>query len=211
MSPQTVNTLTVRNPSLEAETSGSRKSKAMAGAYSSTYSKLQAQGQLLHPSMQLAMADAAAPHSQELLSSGETQLTCRTSCTFLSIVVPVSLRKAVLSLLRLPFTMVSSVCHCTNFLPHFVSAFLFQVGRAAVTIVKLPAFAEAERAAAEADHRAFFKHTRVLGGTSLGRPYRGPSADAVSTMQSTLLEGPPALQGKKLRLGKKVIPANLYW
>jgi len=42
----------------------------MAGAYSSTYSKLQAQGQLLHPSMQLAMAEAGVSASQELMMSG---------------------------------------------------------------------------------------------------------------------------------------------
>ncbi|KAA6427377.1 MAG: hypothetical protein FRX49_02041 [Trebouxia sp. A1-2] len=59
--PQVANPIVaVRNPSLDTESSGGRKSKAMAGAYSSTYSKLQAQGQLLHPSMQLAMAEAEA-------------------------------------------------------------------------------------------------------------------------------------------------------
>lgn len=55
---------------MDTEGSGSRKSKAMAGAYSSTYSKLQAQGQLLHPSMQLAMAEAGVPAGQELMMSG---------------------------------------------------------------------------------------------------------------------------------------------
>ncbi len=42
----------------------------MAGAYSSTHSKLQAQGQLLQPSMQLALAEAGASGSQDLLSLG---------------------------------------------------------------------------------------------------------------------------------------------
>ena len=55
---------------MDTESSGSRKSKAMAGAYSSTYSKLQAQGQLLHPSMQLAMAEAGVSASQDLMMSG---------------------------------------------------------------------------------------------------------------------------------------------
>lgn len=45
----------------------------MAGAYSSTYSKMQAQGQLLHPSMQLALSEATAAgsHAQELMPSGK--------------------------------------------------------------------------------------------------------------------------------------------
>ena len=68
--PQGVTQLAVRNPSLETESSISRKSKAMAGAYSSTHSKLQAQGQLLQPSMQLALAEAGASGSQDLLSLG---------------------------------------------------------------------------------------------------------------------------------------------
>ena len=53
----------------------------MAGAYSSTYSKLQAQGQqLLHPSMQLALADAAAAASQDMLPSGDHSLrSCNNS------------------------------------------------------------------------------------------------------------------------------------
>ena len=60
-----------RQASLDmTESSSSRKSKAMAGAYSSTYSKLQAQGHLLQPSMQLALAEAAASTSQDLLPSG---------------------------------------------------------------------------------------------------------------------------------------------
>ncbi|KAL0053903.1 hypothetical protein WJX82_000883 [Trebouxia sp. C0006] len=68
--PQVANPIVaVRNPSLDTESSGSRKSKAMAGAYSSTYSKLQAQGQLLHPSMQLAMAEAGVSASQDLMMS----------------------------------------------------------------------------------------------------------------------------------------------
>lgn len=66
-----------RQSSLDmTESSSSRKSKAMAGAYSSTYNKLQAQGQLVHPSMQLALADAIAPGSQDLLPSGD--------CSYLS-------------------------------------------------------------------------------------------------------------------------------
>ena len=40
----------------------------MAGAYSSTYSKLQAQGQLLHPSMQLDDADMNALEADALMT-----------------------------------------------------------------------------------------------------------------------------------------------
>ena len=40
----------------------------MAGAYSSTYSKLQAQGQLLHPSMQLEDADMNALEADALMT-----------------------------------------------------------------------------------------------------------------------------------------------
>ena len=47
---------------------GSRKSKAMAGAYSSTYSKLQAQGALLHPNMQLGDADVNALATDTLMA-----------------------------------------------------------------------------------------------------------------------------------------------
>lgn len=76
--PQVANPiLAVRNPSLDTESSGSRKSKAMAGAYSSTYSKLQAQGQLLHPSMQLAMAEAGVSTNQELMMSGTASANFR--------------------------------------------------------------------------------------------------------------------------------------
>jgi len=49
----------------------------MAGAYSSTYSKLQAQGQLLHPSMQLAMAEAGVSTNQELMMSGTASANFR--------------------------------------------------------------------------------------------------------------------------------------
>ena len=40
--------------------------------------------------------------------------------------------------------------------------------------------------------------------TSLGRPSRGPFADAGGATENPVLEAPAALQGKKLRLGKKV-------
>lgn len=40
----------------------------MAGAYSSTYSKLQAHGQLLHPSMQLEDADMNALEAHALMT-----------------------------------------------------------------------------------------------------------------------------------------------
>ncbi len=64
--------------------------------------------------------------------------------------------------------------------------------------------AEADRAAAEADPAAFFKQ-RALGPVSLGAPAGGPLEDAGVAMQSTLLDAPQLLQGKQLRLGKKVI------
>ena len=63
--------------------------------------------------------------------------------------------------------------------------------------------AEADRAAAEADPVAFFKQ-RALGPNNLGAPSRGPLEDAGMAMQSTLLDAPQLLQGKQLRLGKKV-------
>ena len=53
---------------------GSCKSKAMAGAYSSTYSKLQAQGQLLHPSM-LEDADMNALQADALMTGAASQTT----------------------------------------------------------------------------------------------------------------------------------------
>jgi len=64
--------------------------------------------------------------------------------------------------------------------------------------------AEADRAAAEADPAAFFKQ-RALGPNNLGAPAGGPLEDADMAMQSTLLDAPHLLQGKQLRLGKKVI------
>ncbi len=54
----------------------------MAGAYSSTYSKLQAQGQLLHPSMQHAMAEAGVSASQELMMSGTASAHYRVWVTY---------------------------------------------------------------------------------------------------------------------------------
>ena len=63
--------------------------------------------------------------------------------------------------------------------------------------------AEADRAAAEADPAAFFKQ-RALDPNNLVAPSRGPLEDAGMAMQSTLLDAPQSLQGKQLRLGKKV-------
>ena len=144
---------------LETEGSGhgnaSRKSKAMAGAYSSTYSKLQAQAQLLQPGIQQSIADATASGSQELLT-------------------------------------------------------------------------EAERAAAQAASRDFAKHRQAVGEAGLdglAQPFRGLAADGAGQLadgagqlvdgagqmadgagplQSALLEAPPALQTRQLRLSKKV-------
>lgn len=70
--PTQVSSLAARQPSLDTIESGSsRKCKAMAGAYSSTYRKMQAQGQLLQPSMQLTLTQGAAMDRQELLPSGK--------------------------------------------------------------------------------------------------------------------------------------------
>ena len=70
--PTPMSTLAARQPSLDMTESGTRrKSKAMAGAYSSTYSKMQAQGHLLQPSMQLSFAEAATSDNQQLLPSGK--------------------------------------------------------------------------------------------------------------------------------------------
>ena len=63
--------------------------------------------------------------------------------------------------------------------------------------------AETDRAAAEADPAAFFKQ-RALGPNNLVAPSRGPLENAGMAMQSTLLDAPQSLQGKQLRLGKKV-------
>ena len=46
----------------------SRKSKAMAGAYSTTYSRLQAQGQLMHPGLQLGDADLSALQNDTIMT-----------------------------------------------------------------------------------------------------------------------------------------------
>lgn len=75
--PTAMSSLAARQPSLDnVESSSSRKCKAMAGAYSSTYRKLQAQGQLHQPSMQLTLAEAAAMDRQELLPSGKPRQAC---------------------------------------------------------------------------------------------------------------------------------------
>ena len=82
--PTPMSSLAARQPSLDTSESGSsRKCKAMAGAYSSTYRKLQAQGQLLQPSMQLTLAQAAAAamDHQELLPSGKPRQAC---CVYVS-------------------------------------------------------------------------------------------------------------------------------
>lgn len=75
-----MSTAAARQPSLDiTESVTRRKSKAMAGAYSSTYSKMQAQGHLLQPSMQLSLAEAATLESQELLLLGKL---CQSSCVY---------------------------------------------------------------------------------------------------------------------------------
>lgn len=48
-----------------------------------------------------------------------------------------------------------------------------------------------------------------MGPNNLGVPSRGPVEDASMAMQSTLLDAPHLLQGKQLRLGKKVMPCFL--
>ena len=64
--------------------------------------------------------------------------------------------------------------------------------------------AEADRAAAEADAKVFFQQRLAASTDSLGAPPRGLPEDVGVAMHSTLLEAPQALQGNKLRLGKKV-------
>ena len=61
--------------------------------------------------------------------------------------------------------------------------------------------AEADKAAAEAGIRAF-RNALSAGGSE--QPIVGPLVDCPST-QGNMLAAPEALQGKKLRLGKKVI------
>ncbi len=68
--------------------------------------------------------------------------------------------------------------------------------------------AEADRAAAEADPAAFFKQ-RAMGPNHSVGPSQGPLEDASMAMQSTLLDAPHLLQGKQLRLGKKVMSCFL--
>lgn len=78
--PTPMSTAPARQPSLDITESGiRRKSKAMAGAYSSTYSKMQAQGHLLQPSIQLSLAEAATLESQELLLLGKLR---QSSCVY---------------------------------------------------------------------------------------------------------------------------------
>lgn len=92
LQPTPASTLPGSQPSLDAtENSSNRKSKAMAGAYSFTYSKMQAQGQLMHPSMQLALAEAAAAgnHGQDLLPSGKLALLGALPCTSQHICSPI--------------------------------------------------------------------------------------------------------------------------
>lgn len=55
----------------------------MAGAYSSTYNKLQAQGQLLHPSMQLGDADMHQLDADTLMTG--TQWEPVTGCTLATV------------------------------------------------------------------------------------------------------------------------------
>lgn len=83
--PQTtpMSTVAAQQPSLDMTEGGiRRKSKAMAGAYSSTYSKMQAQaqGHLPQPTMQLSLAEPATLESQELLLLGKL---CQPSCVYM--------------------------------------------------------------------------------------------------------------------------------
>ncbi|KAL3145375.1 hypothetical protein ABBQ38_001625 [Trebouxia sp. C0009 RCD-2024] len=130
LQPTPASTLPGRQPSLDTtENSSNRKSKAMAGAYSFTYSKMQAQGQLMHPSMQLALAEAAAAGNQ-----GQDLLPL-----------------------------------------------------------------EADKAAAEAGLEAYRSALGMAGPEQLAA---GPLAEGPS-MQGSILPPPEALQGRRLRLGKK--------
>lgn len=70
-----------------------------------------------------------------------------------------------------------------------------------VNIDSIAYFADIDRAAAEAGLKAF---RSALGMTGLEQPAAGPFADACS-MQGSILAAPEALQGKQLRLGKKVL------
>ena len=61
--------------------------------------------------------------------------------------------------------------------------------------------AEADRAAAEAGVQAF---RSALGMTGMEQPHAGPSTDA-GHLQGPFLAAPDMMQGKKLRLGRKVM------
>lgn len=75
--PASVSPPTLHRPAAGGSSEhSSRKSKAMAGAYSSTYSKLQAQGQLLHPSLQLGDPDLSALQADTIMTGIGHDLFC---------------------------------------------------------------------------------------------------------------------------------------
>ena len=227
--PASISPLTVSRPAAggSSEQSGSRKSKAMAGAYSSTYSKLQAQGQLLHPSLQLGDADLSALPADTIMNGKERDclrlyLTCTASILTMWALHMSSdagndtvdgAGNAVSNYAHneMMYTMMYTTCRQQHRRRHNdagnnVGKQSWRSGRQSLVLpqcIQTPVAllpADAQRMGMNEPQQALVLHP---GGLLAERPQAGlgdPSAT-----QPGVLRGPPvALQGKKLQLGKRV-------